>query len=177
MKLTRKDLRFGVSHSKLTGRNRKLVKFRERLKLGEFLMPIARMRSKGPWYDPAVRANSILGRRAGRKGQMPWSSVIAQIETQLKGKLATTGRKRGPTRQTVRAWERKDPGYPEKALETGVIGRSDLLPWAPKYLGSKAKMGQAPRPKQISRHGRVASGGARFWRVRPKPGCVVRYRC
>ena len=129
-------------------------------------MRIARMRSKGHWYDPAVRANSILGRRAGRKGQMPWASVVAQIETQLVGKLATTGRERGPSRQMARNWERKDPGYPERALQAGVIGRSDLLPWAAKHLDGNAKMGQAPRPHRILRHARVASGRAAFWRFR-----------
>ena len=110
-------------------------------------MRVARMESQGFWYDPAVVANSIIGRRANRAGKMPLGSVKAQIETRLSGKLAATGQLRAPSRQMVRLWELKDPLQPEKALKSGLIQPSDLLPWAAEYLNSNVTMGQVVRSR------------------------------
>ena len=105
-------------------------------------MLVARMESKGPWFDPKVMANTILGVRAVRKKDLSYPSMLAQIGSKLPDHLAITKKIEGPSRQTAYRWERNNPSYPEKALRDGFITKNDLLPWALKQLKSKANMQQ-----------------------------------
>lgn len=90
----------------------------------------AEMRSSGPWYGPALRANCIAGCRAIGNPHVHagWHSLDAQIQNRfpelLKPGLGA------PTPPTVRAWARNDPDYPERMLTKGVVSPGELTPLA-----------------------------------------------
>ena len=111
----------------------------------------AAMESSGPWYAPTVKAHSMLGRRASGEGLMSSSDVAAQIETCLGEYLPKNGTGHAPTRQTVIKWERDFPGYPEWALDNGLIIRSVLLPWAQSQLKIKGKNSSRRLPRKQGR--------------------------
>lgn len=111
----------------------------------------AAMESSGPWYAPTVKAHSMLGRRASGEGLMSSSDVAAQIETCLGEYLPKNGTGHAPTRQTVIKWERDFPGYPEWALDNGLINRSVLLPWAQSQLKIKGKNSSRRLPRKQGR--------------------------
>ena len=111
----------------------------------------AAMESSGTWYAPTVKAHSMLGRRASGEGLMSSSDVAAQIETCLGEYLPKNGTGHAPTRQTVIKWERDFPGYPEWALDNGLINRSVLLPWAQSQMKIKGKNSSRRLPRKQGR--------------------------
>jgi hypothetical protein len=117
---------------------------------------IATMGSSGPWYQPTVKAHSLLGRRAVAKGQMTTSDVAAQIEANLSYLLPKNGTGHAPTRQMARTWEKTSPDYPEWAINNGLVNQTDLLPWAKSQL-------------RISGEGNDGAGARRVGRGSRKP--------
>ena len=97
-------------------------------------VPIARMGSKGPWYDPVVKANAILGRRAVQGKRLSYQTIQGQIETKLRPNLESTRQQYAPTPQTARKWARDQSNYPEWAIRNGLVGEDQLLPWAREQL-------------------------------------------
>jgi hypothetical protein len=86
----------------------------------------AEMGSSGPWYDPIVRANCILGCRAVKSRKLRWQDVGAQIETRLRPVLKSGAK--APTSRSANKWESETPDYPEWALSQGLITKADLVP-------------------------------------------------
>jgi hypothetical protein len=87
-------------------------------------------------------AHAMLGHRGVLKGRMRYSMITTQIEAKLRTFLETTGKERAPSMQTVRNWEKADPGYPEWAMRRGLFSKEDLLPWAREYLNEEAQLSQ-----------------------------------
>jgi hypothetical protein len=99
--------------------------------------------SRGPWYDPLIKAHAMLGHRSVRKRQMPYSTVTAQIEAKLRASLAKTSKERAPSIRMVQNWEEDWPDYPEWAMRVGLINKEELLPWAREYLNEEAQLSQS----------------------------------
>jgi len=99
-------------------------------------MTIIKMESGGPWYTPNVMVHAILGRRAMLGKKFDYRTVIAQIESNLRPSLQSTGKEFAPTLQTARSREQKNPVYPEWLIRNGLVKEADLLPWARDELRS-----------------------------------------
>ena len=90
----------------------------------------AEMGSRGPQYNPAIKATCVAGRRAGRKGLMSFPSVIAHIETYMREELAITGKSYAPSSKIAEIWETDKPDWPEWAFINDQNTRDKLPTWA-----------------------------------------------
>ena len=124
--------------------------------------PVAHMESKGPWYDPVVIANAILGQRGIQAKQLSYKTIQGQIETNLWPNLESAGQQHAPTPQTTRKWAKNQANYPEKAIKNGLVAEDQLLPWAKEQL-----LRPAIKPAAMSQSRRVVIGGVG---IDTKPG-------
>ena len=89
-------------------------------------MESARMESRGRWFPEIVQVHAILGQRAISRGQMS----EARLQSLLVDLCHSLGLGGPPSPATTRRWAADMPGYPERAVRTGVVPASALRPWA-----------------------------------------------